>query len=358
MPPQLPFERLLHADWSTGPAKRWVAEARRMSGWWQVDAPKRVGDTSAFVSAVFSGASPVLAGFDFPIGLPVLYGRMTGLSDFPSALRVLGKGAWSEFFLVAETPNQVSVRRPFYPRVSNSLAKQANLLAGLGVETMDCLRRECERATTTRRAAGALFWTLGGNQVGKAAIAGWQEVVVPAVQRGAVLWPFDGGLADLSQRGLPVLAETYPAEAYGHVGIQLRAGMSKRRQADRQAAMTGLGVWASTNNVTFRHEATECIEHGFGPSNDGEDAFDALAGLLGMIEVADGRRPQGHGDPSASRQWEGWILGQAPGKDATAFDRECRRQAIIVRNSDEHVDFPEWSDTTGWTVQDDSPQRC
>jgi hypothetical protein len=42
------------------------------------------------------------------------------------------------------------------------------------------------------------YWTLGGNQVGKAAIDGWQNVVRPALALGASLWPFDGSLENLS----------------------------------------------------------------------------------------------------------------------------------------------------------------
>lgn len=41
------------------------------------------------------------------------------------------------------------------------------------------LLRRCERATADRSDACTLFWTLGANQVGKAAINGWQEVIIP-----------------------------------------------------------------------------------------------------------------------------------------------------------------------------------
>jgi hypothetical protein len=50
--------------------------------------------------------------------------------------------------------------------------------------------------------------TLGGNQGGKAAISGWEEVIAPARRRGARVWPFDGRLAELAMVGVPVLAET------------------------------------------------------------------------------------------------------------------------------------------------------
>jgi hypothetical protein len=59
------------------------------------------------------------------------------------------------------------------------------------------LRRQCERATPTRRAACPLFWTLGSNQVGKAAISGWQEVIAPAQRHGqSSELPIDRGHPD------------------------------------------------------------------------------------------------------------------------------------------------------------------
>jgi hypothetical protein len=62
--------------------------------------------------------------------------------------------------------------------------------------------------------------------------------------------------------------------------------------------------------VSFSLELAAVIADGFGPKSDGEDAFDAIMGLLGMIEVADGRRTEGPLD-HRNLQWEGWILGQA-----------------------------------------------
>ena len=186
---------------------------------------------------------------------------------------------------------------------------QANsLVQGLGLQ-YDKLLRECERPTPIRGAACCLFWTLGGSQVGRAAISGWQEVVAPARRRGAKLWPFEGSLAELARAGYPVIAETYPAEAYSHVGIRFPRNGSKRRQHDRAFATKGIFEWASRNQVTFCELLVNQIEMGFGPHEDGEDPFDALAGILSMIEVLDGRRSEGPENGSA-HVWEGWILGQ------------------------------------------------
>jgi hypothetical protein len=307
----IPFHSLFHADWSMAAKGRWLATAVRSSRGWQITAPRPLGCVKSFVDGLFIAPGPVFAGFDFPIGLPTVYGQGTGLANFPSALAAFGRGEWSEFFHVAERPEQISRARPFYPRVSAPGTKKADLLRGLGVDSVDALLRRCDHRTPTRQAACSIFWTLGANQVGKAAISGWQDVIKPARQRGARLWPFDGNLAELAVAGVPVLAETYPAEAYGHVGIEFTSGKSKQRQEDRRAAMDGLCDWANRHDIDFTPDLVTEIENGFGPSKNGDDALDALAGLLGMIEVADGRRPERPATIDKPDVWEGWILGQA-----------------------------------------------
>ena len=107
--------------------------------------PRLVGDTRQFVDQLFSTIGPLLAGFDFPIGVPVSYGQLIGVADFPSALDVFGQGEWAEFHRVAETPQQVSRIRPFYPRASTGGSRQVHLRDGLGIE-FEALRRRCERS--------------------------------------------------------------------------------------------------------------------------------------------------------------------------------------------------------------------
>jgi hypothetical protein len=141
-------------------------------------------------------------GFDFPIGLPQIYARRAGIHDFLSFLEEFQQGRWKEFDQVAEHPEQISLQRPFYPQRPGH-ARQAHLLQGLGVDHVDQLRRACERARLGRRAAAPLFWTMGGQQVGKAALCGWREVLNPSV----CIWPFQGRLDDLLRPGRIVVAE-------------------------------------------------------------------------------------------------------------------------------------------------------
>jgi hypothetical protein len=153
---------------------------------------------------------------------------------------------------------------------------------------------------------------LGGNQVGKAAIAGWKEIVRPARAQGARIWPFDGELGELAHAGGLTISETYPAEAYAHVGVRFnRARESKTRQHDRAQKALAIETWAERQQVHFDPLTQAAIRDGFGPELVGEDRFDALLGLLGMIEVVDGRREEAPQSDSCLRTWEGWILGQA-----------------------------------------------
>jgi len=302
------YTRLIHSDWSISPRKRWAATAIRKESGWLTGAPSRVGDTVLFLNYLTAGSYTTLAGFDFPIGLPESYGQKTRLGSFCNALDAFGSGRWSAFYEVANTANEISIFRPFYPQRSTSEARQVHLIEAHGCGSIDGLRRQCEQPTAARRAACPLFWTLGGNQVGKAAISGWKEIISPARRLGAKLWPFDGSLERLANIGELVLAETYPAEAYGHVGIRFATGESKRRQNDRAKVAVGISRWADSNKVIMTPTLVSLIEDGFGPRADGEDAFDAVLGLCGMIEVIDGRRPEG---PMHKGNWEGWILGQS-----------------------------------------------
>jgi hypothetical protein len=91
--------------------------------------------------------------------------------------------------------------------------------------------------------------------------------------------------------------------------VALGARKSKRRQEDRRAATTGLTDWARQRGVTFSPELIGQVKDGFGARGDGEDAFDTLIGVVGMIEVTDGRRPERPANRGIEA-WEGWILGE------------------------------------------------
>lgn len=305
------FDRLVHCDWSLHPDKRVMAIADRRAEGWHCHPTRALGGIEAFLALLADPHRCVLAGFDFPIGVPRAYAERAGIDDFPAALERFGEGAWSRFFDVCETADEISLHRPFYPKRSRAGVSPEHLRIAFGLADRDGLRRIPERGTKGGRGAACpLFWTLGANQVGKAALHGWCDVLRPARAAGATLWPFEGPLEQLAAPGRPVLAETYPAEAYAHLDCRFGRGQSKRRQADRAAAGGSLVARAGALGVGLDPKLAAAITDGFGERLDGEDQFDALAGLLLMIDVAEGRHPAGAPAPE-DLAVEGWILGQA-----------------------------------------------
>jgi hypothetical protein len=310
----LAFTRLVHSDWSIDPRKRWTAMAVRTKPGWHVEPVEQTPPAADFLNFLFDRNYITLAGFDFAIGLPSFFIDRIKFAfseefDFRNLLTALSTERWRDFFVVAENANEIALTRPFYPHRSIGGVKRQHLIDALGCATFAQLLRSCDKATARRGAASPLFWTLGPKQVGKAALSGWQEILVPARGREAYFWPFDGAL-EPSARHILTIAETYPAESYRHVGINLRSGMSKRRQIDRTKALAGMRDWCAANRIILSSGAESQVAGGFGREEAGEDPFDAFAGLIAMIEVADGRRMAAPDSNVSIQKREGWILGQ------------------------------------------------
>ncbi len=305
---------LIHADWATRPKGRWMCAAEIRGGAILAEAPEPVGDLGTFWHRVLNRAdagSAVTVGFDFPIGVPVAWAANAGVADFPALLPRLGEAEWERFYHPAEHPEEIRPTRPFYPMRPGG-TKQQHLFDGLGVEGRNDLLRRCERPTPYRGPASPLFWTLGGQQVGKAAIAGWKGVIVPALQSpmDVRLWPFHGSLDELTAPDTVTLAETYPADVAVQLGFDPPGrGWSKRNQDDRRRIGAGLLDWARGRGVELRPALVDRLRAGFGDRKDGEDPFDAALGLFGMLEVVLGHRAEGAPDDPAVRSVEGWILG-------------------------------------------------
>lgn len=312
---------IAHADWSLVANKRWVARAvHEGGGRYRAFAPEPVGKLSQFLDGLQGCArrsGPLFLGFDFPLGLPRAYAQCAGIDDFRGFLSTLDRNPWRQFFSVAEHPEDISPTRPFYPAKVGKRGTVArhHLLQGLGLDSYQDLLRACDRASPARPAACAIFWTLGPQQVGKAAIVGWRDLLIPALdgRQDLALWPFDGALDELLARHDIVAAETYPAEVYGHLGLWPGNGQrkeSKRLQAARAGSASRLLELAGSLGLRLEPSLREAIADGFGPSPDGEDPFDATVGLLGMVNVALGKRSPGTPCDPEIRRIEGWILGQ------------------------------------------------
>ncbi|ODU58294.1 MAG: hypothetical protein ABS99_04385 [Acetobacteraceae bacterium SCN 69-10] len=307
----MPITIAAHADWSIDPRKRWISVARLDGAGWHLAAPAPVGPVETLLPRLRAqaGEGTVVLGVDLPLGLPRAYAaRWARQPDFPSFLRALASRPG--FFAVCDTLDQLGPDRPFYPRRGLAGMTRAAHAAALDLGGPAGLSRACDRATAERPAGAPLFWTLGANQTGKAAIAAWRDWLLPELAGPAPprLRPFEGRLADLSGRNATIMAETYPAEALRHLGLKLPG--SKRRQTDRAALAEPLLARMRRLAVRFSPDLGAILASGFGPDAPGEDRFDSLLGVLCVLNVLAGHRPDFIPDDPWIRRWEGWVLGQ------------------------------------------------
>lgn len=307
---------IVHCDWGSSPEKRKMAWAYLEDGLYRVRGIERVGPLDSFLERQreqVGREDNILVGFDFPIGLPAQYAERAGINSFMDILPEIGRGEWDSFFKVAAVRDEISLRRPFYPYRPGGTC-QEHLTSALGVRIMDELRRQCERGAPGLQQACPLFWTLGANQVGKAAIIGWRDVIIPALRSNPErikIWPFNGSLETLlGFSGSTVIVETYPAAALIQLETPFLPGEGKRQQAARSRIGVLLLEKISPWDVEFGTEVIESLRDGFGSSPDGEDDFDAMVGLFGMLDVVFGKHLEGAPHRREVREIEGWILGR------------------------------------------------
>jgi hypothetical protein len=296
-----------HADWSIDPRKRWITVVRRTKTGWTLTAPRPVGDVATLLTRLLheAGGGAVALGADLPIGLPRAYAATRPEPDFPAFLRNVHQ--MPDFFSVCPTLDDIGPHRPFYPARGTAGMTRLSHAIALGVADASALSRDCDRATAERPAGAPLFWTLGANQSGKAAIAAWQHLILPA-KTPLRLWPFEGPFRSLLSPGSVALAETYPAEALRHLGMKLRG--SKRRHTDRCATAGALMTAIDQQSATPDDAMCHAILDGFGADASGEDRFDSVLGVLCMLNVLAGNRPDTAPTDPWIQRWEGWVLGQ------------------------------------------------
>ncbi len=314
-----------HADWGCDPRKRQVAVAELSAGSGQprydvvsvAPAASHGGDVFDALEAR-GGPGRTLVGFDFTIGLPRDYAAAVGVTSFPAFLDLIGSGPWREFEHVAERAADIGLHRPFYPRRPGG-TRRADLYEGLGLSAGQ-LRRRGDGSD-----AETLFWTLGPKQAGKASLDGWR-LLRRARARGVdiALWPFDGSLfpllagsvgsaASAASTGF-VVAEVYPREFYRFIGAPPTARWSKRRRDDRLICVPRLLGWAESLGVGWAADVRARVTAGFCDGPAGEDEFDCVAGVLGIIGVVTGAIPVGlPADDPAVVTTEGWMLGRLSG---------------------------------------------
>lgn len=279
-------------------------------GHYRARAPAEVGCLSSYFRRLrgdIDADAAVLAGFDFPIGLPASYADKVGVTDFVDELPRFGHGKWDEFYCPAPSQSCISSRRPFYPAGSTSGTKKEHLIKKLGFATDDGLKRRCERGAN----AQALFWLVGAKQVGRAAISGWRDLLAPALVNNVELsiWPLDGPLLDLLARPGIVVAETYPAAMYRHLDLEIRhSSRKKTSKSDRINDAPTMRAWARDRGVRLNSQLEDNLADGFGSDRSGDDRFDAVVGLFGMLDVVFGNLMSGEPEDDTLKI-EGWILG-------------------------------------------------
>ncbi len=209
-----------------------MTAATRCGDGWRVAAACPVGEVADFLARLRAqaGGGAVALGVDLPVGVPRAYAAQCAEPDFLEFLRgVAGRG---DFFRVCETLADIRLDRPFYPQRGVRGMTRLSHAAALGLGDAAGLSRVCDRATPERPAGAPVFWTLGANQSGKAAIAAWRDLLLPALQAGAPLrlWPFAGDFRTLLAPGTVALAETYPAEALRRAWRRAWRGCRRRRR--------------------------------------------------------------------------------------------------------------------------------
>lgn len=295
------------------PAARWVTRADHDGRAWRVLPPQPWGPNHLALLAS-PGDAAVVLGIDVPLGVPLAWGRAAGVGAFRDVLTRMGDGTWPRFDQPATAPHEISPTRPFYPRAPGGTSR-AQLVDGLGLESAADLLRACDTAVPgAMPAAAPLFWLVGAQQVGRAALTAWREVVQPLAALPHVrLWPMDGYLPALAVPGTAVIAEAYPRAAY-EWPLGLPGGRwSKRRQADRAVRGRHALAWAEGCGIAMEiaPALSARMHDGFGPAASGEDPFDSVMGALQVIAVLDGLVPDApDGLGAEQRAVEGWILGR------------------------------------------------
>jgi hypothetical protein len=276
------------ADWGREPRKRAVCVARREAGWRlrRPEAPPGGWNLAALIALgealhQETGRAVVL-GIDAVLGVPALVARAAGCPGFLAYLERL----CSDGGLDAECarPAAWSAARPFFrvPAGRGGLSGFVHAAGG---------RSGLLRQVELRSGAKPVFALSGiPGSVGSGSRALWRELapLLTRPGRGLRLWPFEGSLAALADRGAVLLAEMYPRAAYAvALAPSLPAPplpLTKTRAPVRAETLHRLAraPWLRAHGVTL-----ECLVE----ARASEDDFDALMTAAALVRLAAEGRP-------------------------------------------------------------------
>ena len=231
---------------------------------------------------------PVLIGIDLAIGLPDRYWRTlrcSGRHGRPASfVEWLGqRDPDSDFFRRVRSPSEWRVDRPFFhvPEGKGGRKSFEEKLDGGFYRRID-----------TKTGAKPLFAVSGiPGTVGSATRAFWKELIplLRAGDRDFAVWPFEGELNALLRGRRIVLAETYPALAYGTVladelPAPHRVLVAKTKPEQRRAVCERIKVarWVASGRVDLGD---------LDPVQGNEDAFDSHVTAAAVLRCILDDRP-------------------------------------------------------------------
>ncbi len=287
-----PMAFFLSADWSKDAKKRSVHVAdlheRRIRyaecGGWNL--AKLLA-----LARKYAHWGPVLIGIDLAIGLPNRYWQALLCSgrhgDPASFVEWLGqRDPDSDFFRRVRSPSEWRVDRPFFhvPKGKGGRKSFEEKLDGGFYRRIDA-----------KAGAKPLFAVSGiPGVVGSATRAFWKELVplLRAGDRDFAVWPFEGELNELLRDRRIVLAETYPALAYGTVlagelpAHQVLVAKTKCEQRRAVCERIAVARWVESAHVDLGD---------LGPLQDdtesAEDAFDSHVTAAAVMRCILDNRP-------------------------------------------------------------------
>jgi hypothetical protein len=273
---------IMCSDWSSDSRKRRA---------WLVDPAERVlrrlpqtDLTLSFLAAEAERHEGFrLIGIDAPIGVPASYlvaaRSAFGVPPDASFLDWLPVALeHTEFLIPLRRARDWSPQRPFF-NVRGVPGGRTDLEAAIRAHSVEP-RRSVEEDT-----GGTSVFMLGiPSSAGAAALALWTELVAARGELNVAVWPFAGDLDKLSAGPRTVLAEIYPAAAYG-------TALAKTLPAPRRRVRKGVGherveVLRELERMGWLHEFGVLIAEGdrdYALADDGD--FDALLTAAALLRL-------------------------------------------------------------------------